>query len=136
MNIDSLTQNTNIKRLDFALPGHKLSIKSLRIKLFNPYRVFYWKSFFKFKISLRLSQRKNFIQHCFGYHVTNLPLTVVRQRCAWKEYRILQRSIYYKVTLDGGRGSLEIFVFHPEVFYKNSFQQNRKAQKVERLRIT
>ena len=61
MNIDSLTRNINIKRLDFALPGHKLSIKSLRIKLLDPYRVFYWKSFFKFKTSLRLSQRKIFI---------------------------------------------------------------------------
>ena len=47
MNIDSFTRNVNIKRLDVALPSDKLSTQFFRIKLFNPYRVFYWKSFFR-----------------------------------------------------------------------------------------
>ena len=38
--------------------------------------------------------------------------------------------------LDGGRGSLEISVFYTEFFHQNSLSLNRKAQKVQRLRMS
>ena len=48
MNLNSLMQNINIKRIDDVLttvPRNTLSTKFVRIKVFNLYRVFYRRSF-------------------------------------------------------------------------------------------
>ena len=61
MNIDSLMRNISKKRLDVALPGDKLSVIFFQIKLFNPYRVSYWKFFLELKINSKdKNSEKNF----------------------------------------------------------------------------